>query len=146
MTEKHAQLQNTAIKRLYAFRLLGVRKAKEVLTQSGVTDARGVKTVNSKNDVYYIEAKASRSDLICRKQKEIYNVAVGVREEWRWQHDPDIYRSMFADKGVDRTIGWEGCERCTTLKETRADTGIDFYHLIVADGVQVEPSLYLRSA
>lgn len=116
--------------------------AKEVPTGTGVADALGVKTKNGKEDVYYIECKASRSDLICAKQKLVYRNAIGDIEPWCWEHDPDMYKSMFADQGIDRTRGWENCPRCITAKKAKADTGIDFYYLLVADGLTVERSLY----
>ena len=79
MKEKHAQLQDVAIGWLYG---VGCSIfAKEVPTQNGVADALGVKTRNGKDDVYYIEAKVSRSDLICKKQKVVYADATGTIEK-----------------------------------------------------------------
>lgn len=82
--------------------------ANEVPTLNGYADALGIKFNSNlpedKETVYYIEAKTSRSDLICAKQKRIYQQSIDPR---------------FNQKN-----------------------GIDFYYLIVADGVLVEPSLY----
>jgi len=75
---KHAQLQDMAINWLYA---RGPIFAKEVPTFNGVADAIGIKTQDGKNDVYYLECKASRSDLICLKQKAVYARAVGTYDE-----------------------------------------------------------------
>lgn len=99
---KHDELQETAIRWLYK-NGCGVF-AKEVPTKNGIADALGVRKQNSRGDaVYYIEAKSSRADLICRKQKNIYRVAV---------------------------------------TECYGPNGIDFYYLILADGVKIEPELY----
>jgi hypothetical protein len=38
--------------------------------------------------------------------------------------------------------GWETCEQCKKLATAAGDTGIDFYYIVVADGVTVEPALY----
>ena len=112
-TTKHKELQNTAIRWLYARGCCVF--GQEVPTRyGGIADAIGVvvrdeRTVTPegvrwlpKETVYYFEAKASRSDLICAKQKGIYENSISPRLE----------------------------------KE------FDFCYLIVADGVKVEPSLY----
>jgi len=138
--EKHAQLQDLAIRWLYG---IGCSiYAKEVPSKNGVADAIGVKTRNGKGDVYYLECKASRSDLICLKQKAVYARATGQQDDWCWAHNPEIYRSLFKDKGIDRTVGWQDCETCKRLKAAIADTAIDFYYLVIADGVKVEDTLY----
>jgi len=134
MKKKHADLQDVAIGWLYS-RGCSVF-AKEVPTGNGVADALGVMTRNGKEIVYYVEAKASRSDLICLKQKAVYARAVGATMAWCWQHDPGLYKTLFADKSVDRTKGWESCEECKLVKDDQGDTGIDFYYVIVADGVR----------
>ena len=96
---KHCALQNTAIRWLYG---IGCSVfAQEVPTKNGIADALGIRTREGSVATYYIEAKASRSDLICLKQKCVYR----------------------------RSVEWK-------------DMGIDFYYLIVADGVRVEPELY----
>jgi hypothetical protein len=51
-----------------------------------------------------------------------------------------MYRSMF--EGDERSNGWETCSRCIAVKKAKGDTGIDFYYVVVADGVKIEPSLY----
>lgn len=122
MTEKHKALQETAIRWLYA-RGCSVF-AKEVPTQNGVADALGIKMEpayrhdDEKGTVYYIEAKASRSDLICLKQKATY------------------YR-CFEGKN---TLNLEG--KYEPNHDAPRDLGIDYYYLIVADGVKVEDALY----
>lgn len=138
MKSKHKELQEVAIRWLYATGCSVF--AKEVPTMNGNADALGIKTLHGKDDIYYIEAKASRSDLICKKQKRIYANAIGVEDAWCWMHDPKMYRSMF--EGDDRSKGWEDCDQCKKAKEGRGDTGIDFYYIIVAHGVKVEKALY----
>lgn len=111
-SDKHKQLQDTAIRWLYnrGCCVFG----QEIPTRyGGIADALGVvsrdeRTVTPegvqwlpKETVYYFEAKASRSDLICKKQKITY----------------------------ERTSKWDSRDA-------------DFYYLIVADGVKVEPELY----
>jgi len=72
-SDKHKQLQRTATYWLY---LKGCSIfAEEVPTQNGIADALGIVTRN--DTVYYIEAKASRSDLCCKKQKSVYIHSVG---------------------------------------------------------------------
>jgi hypothetical protein len=110
--EKHKELQDTAIRWLYnrGCCVFG----QEIPTRyGGIADALGVvvrdeRTVTPegvrwlpKETVYYFEAKASRSDLICKKQKIMY----------------------------EKIIKWD-------------EHDADFYYLIVADGVKVEPNLY----
>lgn len=138
MSTKHKDLQDTAILFLYSVGCSAF--AKEVPTCNGNADALGIKTRDKKNDVYYIECKASRSDLVSKKQKRVYDTATGVKDKWCWMHDPNMYRSFF--QGQDRTQGWEDCGDCKIAKALRADTGIDFYYIVVADGVKVKPSLY----
>lgn len=106
--------------------------ANEVPTQNGNADALGIK---KNGDTYYIECKASRSDLICPKQKRCYASSVGQ----------EIHRCLFHSFKMGEKImndGWESCDHCKVLETTRFDTGIDFYYLMVADGVMVEQSLY----
>lgn len=97
---KHAELSRTAIGWLYRRGCSAF--ANEVTTFNGIADAFGIKTDGEKYTSYYIEAKASRSDLICQKQRMVYERSVNL---------PD---------------------HCA----------VDFYYLIVADGVKVEDSLY----
>jgi hypothetical protein len=138
MKETHKELQDVALRWLYS-RNCSVL-AKEVPTRNGVADALGIHTISGKERVYYVEAKASRSDLICAKQKLVYRNAVGDVEKWCWEHDPTMYRSMF--EGQDRSKGWETCSRCIEEKKATGDTGIDFYYIIVAEGMEVEATLY----
>lgn len=140
MKQKHAQLEDVAILWLYG---VGCSIfAKEVPTRNGIADALGVKTRNGKDDIYYLECKASRSDLICKKQKDVYEGAIGAgsSERYCWQHDPEMYRSMF--NGDERSVGHETCQKCKHTRDLRGDTGVDFYYIVVADGVKVEDSLY----
>jgi hypothetical protein len=82
MTDKHKDLQEAAIRRLYDF---GCNVfAKEVPTGNGIADALGVKS--STGNVYYIECKASRSDLICLKQKNVYRNAIGEITQLCYMH------------------------------------------------------------
>ncbi len=133
MKEKHAQLQDIAIRWLYGVSCSIF--AKEVPTINGVADALGVKTLHGKDDVYYLECKASRSDLICKKQKAVYQIATGMVEKRCYIH---------SWKQLDSTLreGWESCDQCKELAESAGDTGVDFYYIAVADGVTVEPELY----
>lgn len=100
MNLKHAELQTTAINWLYT---RGCQIfAKEVPYNGETVDAIGMRPTDYRHiafDIYAIEAKASRSDLICFKQKCSYRASV---------------------------------ER----------PAVDFYYLIVADGVAVEAALY----
>lgn len=104
----------------------------EVPTINGIADALGLK--KTKGDVYYIEAKVSRADLICKKQRNVYRRSVGM-------YDVRCYCHNFRMDGKTRD-GWEDCGECKRLAENSYDTGVDFYYVIVADGVVVEPSLY----
>lgn len=98
--KKHEELSRKAIDWLYQRGCSAF--ANEVTTFNGIADAFGVKTNGAKYTSYYIEAKASRSDLICNKQKGVYRRSIDVPNH----------------------------------------CGVDFYYLIVADGVKVEDSLY----
>jgi len=68
-SDKHKELCQTAIKWLYqkGCSIFG----NEIPTWNGTADALGIITnqrpYNKPDTVYYIEAKASRSDLLCRK-------------------------------------------------------------------------------
>lgn len=107
---KHEELKGVAIRWLYERGCTAF--AEEVETNNGIADALGVKRFRSggtRYDVYYIEAKASRSDLICKKQRRIYEQACTLEGMMgNWPHH------------------------------------IDFYYLVVSDGVKVENSLYPR--
>lgn len=67
---KHKELQKTAITWLYE-RGCSVF-AEEVPTRNGIADALGIRTRSGDEAVYYIEAKQSRSDLVCLKQRAVY--------------------------------------------------------------------------
>lgn len=130
---KHAELQNTAIRWLYN---LGCSVfAQEVPTQNGIADAVGIR----KDAVYYIEAKASRSDLMCRKQKLVYLHATGAIKKLCYYHDfGKNTPSMFEKK----SLSIEDCTQCKMVEQKNSDTGIDFYYLILADGVKISKEEY----
>lgn len=123
MTEKHAQLQDIAISWLYQ-RGCSVF-AKEVPTWNGIADAAGVVTnqrrYTGKDTSYYIEAKASRSDLICLKQKACYK-----RTEGLYMKDVATENKLY----FGEPHLWE------------YPNDIDYFYFIVADGVTVEKELY----
>lgn len=103
---KHDELCNTAIGWLYG---RGCQVfAQEVPTWNGIADAVGVKD----NDVYYIEAKASRSDLKCKKQQCCYR------------------RTELIEQYINQTKG------------PFYQNDVDFFYFIVADGVKFEDTLY----
>jgi len=136
MSDKHKQLQQLAITWLYE-RGCGIF-GKEIPTRNGNADALGIKVVNGdkSGDVYYIECKASRSDLICLKQRACYLRSDGHGMERCYIHNW---------KGVDEEVQKEKaktCDQCIKTKLHCGDTGIDFYYLVVADGVKVEDTLY----
>lgn len=107
--DKHKELILTAI---YWLHKRGCSVfANEVPTCNGIADALGVITRPGDERVYYIETKVSRSDLICRKQK-------------------DCYEKSMRPKGYHYS-NWR-----------TMDMDIDYYYLIVADGVKVEPEIY----
>lgn len=130
-SKKHQELCRMGIEWLY-YRGCSVF-ANEVPTRNGVADALGIITRNEKRVVYYIEAKASRSDLIGAKQKRVYERSILDRERFCVRHSFKQQREQNEHKD---------CEDCYGLNEPRNDTGIDFYYFIVADGVKVEKKLY----
>lgn len=144
MSAKHKELQETAIRWLFDHNCSVF--AKEVPTQNGNADALGIKTPRQgRATVYYIEAKASRSDLICLKQKQVYNRSVGAfREETCYMHHMQRPRqdSFLAITQEEYDEAMRNCEECKELRRKAGDTGVDFYYLIVADGVKVEDTLY----
>jgi len=129
---KHTQLANTGISWLYKNGCSVF--AKEVSTENGIADALGIRTRNKKHTVYYIEAKSSRSDLICFKQKSVYARACG----YAGYRFCIIHMTKLAKIHLD----WKSCKDCQRITHEAKDTGIDFYYLIVADGIKVEDSLY----
>lgn len=114
---KHKELQQTAINWLYA-RGCSVF-AEEVPTWNGIADALGVRTHDRDHTIYYIEAKASRSDLLCKKQKAYYKRTEEVFEI-----------------GVMKESVFDGAHTYEYPND------IDFFYLIIAEGVKVEPTLY----
>lgn len=130
---EHARLQNVAIGWLYN---VGCSVfAQEVPTQNGIADALGVR----KSDVYYIEAKASRSDLMCRKQKIVYASATGMIKKYCYYHEygrntPTLFKLKEASIA--------DCQQCKMVEQMNADTGIDFYYFILADGVKIADDEY----
>lgn len=115
--DKHQQLQRTAINWLYC---IGCSVfAEEVPTWNGVADALGVRTRDQGHTAYYIEAKASRSDLLSLKQRACYKRTEEVVKSGIFK------QSIFAGASF-----------------YEYQNNIDFFYFIVADGVEVEPSLY----
>lgn len=141
MSAKHKALQDTALRWLHGINCSVF--AKEVPTQNGVADCLGIRTPrHGKEVVYYIEAKASRSDLLSAKQKQVYRHSIGDYDDVRcylhhWNEanwPPDVREAKLAEAVF--------CEECKALRAKKGDTGIDLYYFIVADGVKVEDDLY----
>jgi len=135
INSKHDKLQDVAIGWLYK---IGCSIfAKEVPTKNGVSDALGIITRREKKTVYYIEAKVSRSDLICPKQKAVYQRSIG-----------DLMEKCYVHKYADKHIGYEPlckseeCIACRDIQKSKYDMGIDFYYFILADGVAISDSEY----
>ena len=132
---KHAELQNTAVRWLYN---LGCSVFPlEVPTENGIADALGIKTRDAET-VYYIEAKASRSDLMCQKQKDVYARATGLLKEKCYYHGLRDSKQIMLLRAQDE----DTCERCKMVEQKNADTGIDFYYFILADGVNIKEDEY----
>lgn len=109
-SDKHKQLTRTALWWLYERGCSCF--AEEVPTRNGIADALGVITRAGEQRVYYIEAKQSRSDLICKKQKGCYEQSLFGEVKYSYAYPvPQLH-------------------------------DVDYYYLIVADGVKVEPELY----
>ena len=138
MTTKHKDLCDTALLWLYG-RGCSVF-AKEVPTRNGIADALGIMTRHGQEKVYYIEAKASRSDLICLKQKCVYKRSVSDYGARCTFHETNEQTSLLnkSFKDTHATI----CPECIERNQNLYDNHIDYYYLIVADGVKVEPELY----
>ena|SRR3990167_2840582 len=134
MTQKtHTELSDVAIGWLYG---IGCSIfAKEVPTGNGIADALGIRTRDEKQTVYYLEAKKSRSDLICSKQKAVYLNSRGGGET-------KCYLHLFKMQGEFVRADSDKCKDCKQLKENVWDTGIDFYYFILADGVKISASEY----
>ncbi len=127
MKDKHRQLQDVAIGWLYGVGCTVF--AQEVPTQNGIADALGVKR---NDDVYYLECKASRSDLICLKQKSCYARSIGGKEKKCYIH---TYKGL---DGKVNMVGAEACQGCKIVATSRGDTGVDFYYIIAADGIRTD--------
>lgn len=120
MTDKHKELMNTAIKWLYG-RGCSVF-ANEVPTWNGNADALGIIT-RDKPVIYYIEAKASRSDLLCFKQKCCYKRTEEVFKIGSW--DDERKKNFY--QGV--------CEYTYP-------NDIDYFYFIVSDEVKIKDTDY----
>lgn len=132
---KHAELQNTAVRWLYN---LGCSVfALEVPTENGIADALGIKTRDTET-VYYIEAKASRSDLICQKQKDVYSRATGLLKEKCYYHSIKDTKQLM----LLRAESEYDCTSCKMVEQKNADTGVDFYYFILANGVNIKEDEY----
>ncbi len=90
MAETHQELCDMAIWWLYKQGCFVF--AQEVPTYAGVADALGVRLYRSPA-FYYIEAKASRSDLICEKQQRIYKQSL-------WGSMPIDFFYLYVAKGI----------------------------------------------
>ncbi len=120
MTNKHKELQQTAINWLYN-RGCSIF-ANEVPTWNGYADALGIIT-RDKPVVYYIEAKASRADLLCSKQKYI-----NKRVE-------EVYKNgNFEDK--KKKLFYQG------IVAYEYPNDIDYFYLIVADECKIQATDY----
>lgn len=137
-SDKHKELQKTAIQWLYNKGCSVF--AEEVPTQNGIADALGIVTRTEKHTIYYVEAKVSRSDLLCFKQKACYMRSIGAEEAQCFYHAfnkfPDLYGK---DRAQDVS---KDCADCIRLREFQPDTGIDFYYFIVSDNLKIEDTLY----
>ncbi len=137
----HKALSDTALLWLYA-RGCSVY-AKEVPTRNGIADALGIMTRHGQEKVYYVEAKAGRSDLICEKQKCVYARSVRHNKNYCPYHTIVVENKMYQRHYGKEQLQKEAseCENCKALPPVY-DLHIDQYYLIVADGVTVEPELY----
>lgn len=136
-SDKHKELQKTAIRWLYN-KGCSVY-AEEVPTENGVADALGIITRIGQERVYYIEAKQSRSDLLCLKQKSCYRRSVGDKEAMCFFHSVHKFPDL---EGKDHKKEMsDSCEECIKLRSQR-DTGVDFYYFIISDNIKIEDTLY----
>lgn len=93
-SNKHQQLQDIAIRWLYNRGCTVF--AQEVPTYNGIADALGIRYYNQKEQtVYYLEAKATRSDLFCKKQKGIY--ARSITPSFQGSDGIDFYYFVLPD-------------------------------------------------
>lgn len=150
-SDKHKELQHTAIRFLWSKGCSVF--AEEVPTENGIADALGIQTRTEKCTVYYIEAKISRSDLLCLKQKSVYNRSIGDSKATCSEHNTirqyDIfYQKKKLSKEDKQSIFSQSnnCSMCNAIRkqhnEIYRDTGIDFYYFIVSDNIKIEPELY----
>jgi len=95
MTDKHKALTDRALWWLYD-RGCSVY-AKEVPTRNGIADALGIMTRQGQEKVYYIEAKASRSDLICEKQKTVYERSVNGHLKKRCEYHTTAFKDLWGE-------------------------------------------------
>lgn len=137
-SDKHKELQKTAITWLYNQGCSIF--AEEVPTNNGIADALGIRTRDDKHTIYYIEAKVSRSDLTCFKQKACYLRSTGNKDALCYYHAFNKFPDLM---GVDRKMDVaKDCKDCEAIRSNSGDTGIDFYYFIIADGVKFEDTLY----
>jgi hypothetical protein len=138
MKEKHIELQDTAIRWLHGRNCDTF--AKEVPWNGEMVDAIGMKYTDSSKAgsiIYAIEAKTSRSDLICLKQKAAYQrsvqfpalhyyyliVADGVTVE------PSLYPMWGVIDERGKVI--RKAKRLTTAREHYRDLARDIAHVLV---------------
>jgi len=138
MTDKHKALTDRALWWLYD-RGCSVY-AKEVPTRNGIADALGIMTRQGQEKVYYIEAKASRSDLICEKQKTVYERSVNGHLKKRCEYHTTAFKDLWGE--AERDEYGKACPECVMRQKNAYNLGIDYYYVIVAEGVTVEPELY----
>lgn len=138
MTDKHKQLCDQALWWLYA-KGCSVY-AKEVPTRNGIADALGIMTRQGKEKVYYIEAKASRSDLICAKQQSVYRRSIDGHLKKRCDYHTTAFKDLWGEEQRDEY--GKACGECILRQKNAYNLGVDYYYLIVADTVKVEPELY----
>lgn len=134
----HKALSQTALFWLYA-KGCSVY-AMEVPTRNGIADALGIMTRQGKEKVYYIEAKASRSDLICEKQKAVYERSINGHLKKRCDYHATAFKDLWGE--AERDEYGSACGECVMRQKNAYNLGIDYYYIIVADGVKVEPELY----
>lgn len=117
--------------------------ANEVPTRNGIADALGVVTRPGSERVYYIEAKASRSDMICEKQRYVYARSVSPAMTRCTTHYALLKDAHALDTYGRKHIEEEAnaCPDCYR-RSISCERNIDFYYIIVADGITVEPELY----
>jgi hypothetical protein len=68
----------------------------------------------------------------------VYANATGTVEKKCYYHS----MRLALDGSLMNPDGANECGRCHDLQKARGDTGIDFYYIIVAEGLTVEKELY----